>query len=426
MSVKCLPAIYPGESAYSYLGRAYCHGGYASYSDFARSALKRPREYPDCNFANVLSGGFREALGNVIGLEELVLGHTLFKYYARFMPKEKLLGAYRVAMANGTGLALRLPMPPNRNGKLRYCPLCVGEDRERFGEAYFHIGHGVPGINVCPRHGCYLADTGAGNGKSREATIKPLELLLRGEAGEPAEASEIEKRAAAYVEEVIGLPLELDPRSSVDELVLSRLDGRYFSRRGERRNLELLCRDLASFYAGFRGFPITKERLGRMLKGKATNVLDWCLLAMFAGIPAAELCRLEGAGAPRQVAFDERVRELYSAGMKKSAIAAELGCCKEVVRAVLLGEYERPTDRSARNRPKKRDWGRVDVECCERLKAMAGGMPHTITKKDAAELLGLKDASLRNLPRLRAMLSGMRKGPGSKQGNGDMRGKPLN
>lgn len=152
-----------------------------------------------------------------------------------------------------------------------------------------------------------------------------------------------------------------------DELVLSRLDGRYFSRRGERRNLELLCRDLASFYAGFRGFPITKERLGRMLKGKATNVLDWCLLAMFAGIPAAELCRLEGAGAPRQEAFDERVRELYS-----------------------------------------------------------GGMSCALTKKDAAKLLGLKDASLRNLPRLRAMLSGMRKGLGSKQWDGDMRGKPLN
>jgi len=41
---------------------------------------------------------------------------------------------------------------------MRVCPLCVKEDRERYGETYWHLSHQLQGIDVCHKHGCYLTD----------------------------------------------------------------------------------------------------------------------------------------------------------------------------------------------------------------------------------------------------------------------------
>lgn len=43
--------------------------------------------------------------------------------------------------------------------RLRYCPQCFDEDIATYGEPYWHRLHQIPGIAVCPRHGCWLADT---------------------------------------------------------------------------------------------------------------------------------------------------------------------------------------------------------------------------------------------------------------------------
>ena len=43
--------------------------------------------------------------------------------------------------------------------RLRYCPECFDEDIAAYGEPYWHRLHQIPGIAVCPRHGCWLADT---------------------------------------------------------------------------------------------------------------------------------------------------------------------------------------------------------------------------------------------------------------------------
>ncbi|MDE6055387.1 MAG: TniQ family protein [Lachnospiraceae bacterium] len=42
------------------------------------------------------------------------------------------------------------------NQWLKYCPLCAGEDRERYGETYWHRRHQIRNMNVCTRHKCRL------------------------------------------------------------------------------------------------------------------------------------------------------------------------------------------------------------------------------------------------------------------------------
>jgi hypothetical protein len=42
--------------------------------------------------------------------------------------------------------------------RLKSCPGCRREDRKRYGEAYFHCVHQVPGVVRCPHHGCVLQE----------------------------------------------------------------------------------------------------------------------------------------------------------------------------------------------------------------------------------------------------------------------------
>lgn len=39
---------------------------------------------------------------------------------------------------------------------LRLCPQCMGEDRERWGETYYHVWHHFPGVTSCAKHGTEL------------------------------------------------------------------------------------------------------------------------------------------------------------------------------------------------------------------------------------------------------------------------------
>jgi hypothetical protein len=92
--------------------------------------------------------------------DRLIDEHTLLPFYAAFFPPERVtlvrteMGrSPRRAMASvyagGARFAMRLKY-------LRYCPLCVAEDRERCGEAYWHRVHQASGVQLCPSHGVTL------------------------------------------------------------------------------------------------------------------------------------------------------------------------------------------------------------------------------------------------------------------------------
>ena len=142
-------------------------------------------------------------VGHCYTVDMLIDGHTLFPFYAPFLPPERgqLL---RDQMINGNGAALsaRLGMltshiPPRK--WLRYCPACVESDRSQFGEAYWHRLHQAPGVEVCPKHAVFLEDSTAARGLHRQtflcaenvvqptrprlATGSPLDGILKDIAG---------------------------------------------------------------------------------------------------------------------------------------------------------------------------------------------------------------------------------------------------
>src|SRR5207248_8301428 len=61
-----------------------------------------------------------------------------------------------------------------------FCPKCVAEDRQNFGECYWHRVHQVPGVLVCPAHGDTLlnSDAPARNARTKYEFI-PAEYAIR-------------------------------------------------------------------------------------------------------------------------------------------------------------------------------------------------------------------------------------------------------
>lgn len=87
--------------------------------------------------------------------------HTLTPLYSPFMPYERAQ-VLRADLKQEAGLnhahgrvgAQSSTIKPPKN--LRFCPVCAGEDRRRYGERYWHRVHQISGIEVCSAHSVFL------------------------------------------------------------------------------------------------------------------------------------------------------------------------------------------------------------------------------------------------------------------------------
>jgi len=98
-------------------------------------------------------------------VDRLIDDYTLFRYYAPFLQSGRAARIRRL-MAGSSSFAIQVCLG-RRGGRihppdfLRYCPQCVVEERKTYGECYWHRLHQAPGVEVCPRHACFLEDSSA-------------------------------------------------------------------------------------------------------------------------------------------------------------------------------------------------------------------------------------------------------------------------
>jgi len=99
--------------------------------------------------------------GHPCKADVLIDEHTMLPFFAAFVSDDEY-SLIRASMKYGgdkvhrvTGIIrpyLRWPM-----WTMRYCPACVVADRRAFGEAYWHRVHQIRGVEICPRHFCFLS-----------------------------------------------------------------------------------------------------------------------------------------------------------------------------------------------------------------------------------------------------------------------------
>ena len=402
--IKFLPNIYPDEAVYSYLSRCYARSGYIWNSGFTKEIFERHTANIDCSFLNVFAPRFKRLIDEKIGLKRLLLNHTLFKYYSRFLPLERRLSIIEKALHNNVSIGKFLPIPQQTNtSSLRYCPLCVKDDREKYGEAYIHITHSIPYMTACPIHASRLFDVEFITHKINNTAFVPLEHSITNMDITKIGDDNINVNMARFAVEVFKAPLNLEDEIIIGNFLSNKLEDQYISPRGEQRHISQIWNDFRTFYTGLENFYTTQNRLASVYKCNSYNPYDILLIALFQKIEPSDLSSFNGSSEPKHIVLDNKVRSLYKSGLSMNRISIILGINHEVVRQIILGTYDEPKHACSTYKCAKWDWESIDQRCCEEFPQRILGIT-SITKATVAEAFNLRDKSLRNLPRLNAMI----------------------
>ncbi|MEP0791961.1 TnsD family transposase [Funiculus sociatus GB2-C1] len=102
--------------------------------------------------------------GGYYTVDRLIENHTLLPFYSPFFPRE-LISLVREEMRGSNqqfsyGHLGLLAGHIQMFTYLRFCPLCVQEDKKQFGECYWHRLHQVSGVELCPTHQIAVINSG--------------------------------------------------------------------------------------------------------------------------------------------------------------------------------------------------------------------------------------------------------------------------
>jgi hypothetical protein len=155
------PDIYPDELMYSYVVR------YLDVMRYPSSRRNQVSFFIDLSEKNdppllVLHAAKEDLvipIPNEFGLtkDDYVANHTLFPYHEPF----RFAGDGTLARVRSGDIQLR-PIPPVGLFSIthkdiagfghRYCPECATQDRQEYGEAFWHRSHNLPGSVICRKH----------------------------------------------------------------------------------------------------------------------------------------------------------------------------------------------------------------------------------------------------------------------------------
>lgn len=160
--ISFFPNPYNDELLYSVLARYHERSGNKS----SKTTLKELFGVDTKIAITDLPGNLKtlcERTRNMFSPEYLINNHTLFPYYSPFIPEDRVTqvknlminyDASSVHMLTGiTASSIHLPE------YLRYCNVCYREEVNKYGEAYWHRTHQLPGVLICPVHLIKLSDS---------------------------------------------------------------------------------------------------------------------------------------------------------------------------------------------------------------------------------------------------------------------------
>lgn len=374
--IAYFPTAYPDELLYSQLARYYTKSGYMAYTFAAEDLFASKTVRPDIVFINSYNPAAVQAITRNMPMEAVIEKHTMFPCYGRFLPRERRQKAFQFLVSMMGNYHNLLSIPQSKNGEircLRYCPACAANDREQYGEAYWHRIHQIIGLHVCPVHRCYLMDSSVIiMGKATPSLKTAEEIIPQSESCVFAD-NEIEIRVAFYMAEVFQADVDMDSSITVGEFLHSKMAyTKYRSVRGEQRNIALFHADFTEYYRGLpRNWFTELWQTQKVLTNDRVNFYEICLVAMFLGVTIDELVHMKLPEKTQQQLFDEEVYRLHEQGVKYPAIAKALSAPYVIVKAIgerRYGTYHKPTKASLKSGAKPQNWNQIDEDTLSLVK----------------------------------------------------------
>ena len=241
-----LPSIYPDELVYSWFCRYYVHSGCFSHKEALQELYCKKSDYLNKEFIGNLNHRAMEQINKIYPKDELVLNHTMFPQYARFIPLEKKKEAlYRLVHESCDVHHLFCVLPRNEGEQyLKFCPLCAKEDREAYGETYWHRKHQIRNMGICTKHKCRLKESTVPAKSEQSFTFSPAENYISDDEN-VVESDSLVVKFASYLDSVFDEPIDFEndvPISAVLYDGMSRT--KYLKPSGRSRYTKMLADDM--------------------------------------------------------------------------------------------------------------------------------------------------------------------------------------
>lgn len=158
------PKVYPGELLYSVLARYHLHVGTPGPMHTLDALFGCRKVIATFDLPGHLQSLIdRLPSGYDLSVDRIIDTLTVFPYFTAFGPPA-LQARVRGAMRSGAidGLHVRLGISAfriERTQRLRFCPECSLGMQAEHGELWWRRDHQLPGVLVCPEHGCLLLDS---------------------------------------------------------------------------------------------------------------------------------------------------------------------------------------------------------------------------------------------------------------------------
>lgn len=211
--------------------------------------------------------------------------------------------------------------------RLRYCPQCFDEDIATYGEPYWHRLHQIPGIAVCPRHGCWLADTEITLTGHRHNLLFPALPdchLLPTPDTTPTAA---QKTFAALMQDALTAPYDFHGGGGYRAIIKRALRNRgYASVTGGRIYAARIAEVVNAFYGGNFESVDSNEIYGVASNNRTVSVRKILQLACFLGLSLTDLL----APPPEDNTLVE-IREMYQQGVSMYHIAQLYGTDRKTI-----------------------------------------------------------------------------------------------
>ena len=418
MAIAYFPQIYEDELFYSVIARYAEHYGGYSFKDAAKSIFINPKRRVEKEFLGNMKLDVLKLAAGERGIDDLILQHTMFPYYSCFFDKNRkwsTIGEIKQQDCDCTKLLGIWQNKTNKKRYLRLCPVCVSEDREKHGEAYWHRGHIMWNVTICPKHHAKLIESDIVLDASGTSVAVSAEYVAS-----TMDIAKIEYETDARIHSYAKINTELMNKSGVCDmsdilmhLSNSMIEKGYTSKRGHYKYHAKLYEEMQKYYSGtYIMSDISPNSIQNTLKGKRSVPHEVAALMEFWNITVEDISKKANKNT-FEYEFDEKVKQLILEGKSNAQIAVIMGCCKSEIRYIRNEVFvlKEKKDTYNKNCSSGIDWHKVDVEWFNKVKLTVDNIlaeemnrPKALSLYAVRKELGLSQHWIESMPSCRTYI----------------------
>lgn len=285
------PPIYPDELIYSWFARYSVYAGCIGSKIAISQLLYSTSNNPSVEFIGHLNENAEKQIEKVYSLDDLIINHTMFPQYARFLSgKEKKEALEKIKKYCDPHKAVTILPRNNKEKYLKYCPLCVKEDRDTYGETFWHRKHQIRNVNVCLVHQCKLEDSIVAATTQKTFTLQPAEVAVK--ITKPTFIENTEQiNFSKYAIELFEADMKENSNINVRAVIYNSMASTKY-RRGQQRHMSQFADDLQAFYKGSGINSIASiNQIQRVMLSESKEFSAICQIAYFLKISVKDLLK---------------------------------------------------------------------------------------------------------------------------------------